>query len=296
MCAARLRATARAVCGAQTMAKVAVVTGSNTGIGLEIVRLLARGATALPEGSTVYLCSRDIKRGEAARENVLNGEHNPVDITVAQLDITQRPSIDALAARIKEEHGAIDILINNAGFAFKNAATESMSEQAEKTIAVNYFGTKAVCSALFPLLRDDARVVNVGSRAGGVANWGADLRSRILSADLTIPHLEKMIDEFKTDVATGAHVKNGWPNTTYGVSKAALHGLTRIHARDIAKFTPSSGVTVNVICPGWCRTNMAGDRAPRSASEGADTPVWLATTPELLTTGKFFAERAIRDW
>ena len=63
-------------------------------------------------------------------------------LKLAQLDIVDDVSIEKLAETIKRDHGGIDILINNAGFAFKNAATESMSEQAEKTIAINYFGTK----------------------------------------------------------------------------------------------------------------------------------------------------------
>jgi len=53
---------------------------------------------------------------------------------------------------------------------------------------------------------------------------------------------------------------------------------------------------VNAVCPGWCRTNMAGDKAPRSAEQGASTPVWLATT-DGLGTGKYVvASMAAASW
>jgi NAD(P)-dependent dehydrogenase (short-subunit alcohol dehydrogenase family) len=63
-------------------------------------------------------------------------------VKLAQLDIVDDAAIKRFVEIVKRDSGGIDILINNAGFAFKSAATESMSVQAEKTIAVNYFGTK----------------------------------------------------------------------------------------------------------------------------------------------------------
>ena len=69
----------------------------------------------------------------------------------------------------------IDVLVNNAGFAFKNAATEPIHVQAKETIAINYFGTKQCCEALFPLLKDGARVVNISSSCGFLGTyttWG----------------------------------------------------------------------------------------------------------------------------
>jgi carbonyl reductase 1 len=157
---------------------------------------------------------------------------------------------------------------------------------------------QAVSNALLPLLKDNARVVNVGSMSGELNKYSAELRTRFLAADLTEKQLDDLVGEFKKHVGDGDHAAHGWPNSTYSVSKAALHALTRIHARDIGAYTSSSGVTVNAICPGWCRTNMAGDKAPRTAAEGADTPVWLAHTPPgpHAPTGKFFRDRTEVSW
>eukprot|EP00036_Acanthoecidae_sp_10tr_P007775 CAMPEP_0182922772 /NCGR_PEP_ID=MMETSP0105_2-20130417/5014_1 /TAXON_ID=81532 ORGANISM="Acanthoeca-like sp., Strain 10tr" /NCGR_SAMPLE_ID=MMETSP0105_2 /ASSEMBLY_ACC=CAM_ASM_000205 /LENGTH=281 /DNA_ID=CAMNT_0025060425 /DNA_START=74 /DNA_END=919 /DNA_ORIENTATION=- len=275
------------------MAKVAVVTGANQGIGLETVRLLARGPQALSPGSTVYLCSRNAANGEAAVQDILKDGKLTIDVKSVPLDITDDATIGALAAHLQARHGAVDILINNAGMAFKNAAKEPMSEQAKVTIGVNYHGTKAVLNAVLPLMAPNGRVVNVTSRAGLVGKWGPALREQILAPDISEVQLDALMTEFQAEVHAGTHRKAGWPNTTYGVSKAALNALTRIHARDIGAFTASPSVTVNAVCPGWCRTSMAGQGAPRSAAQGADTAVFLAQWPAGpdAPSGLFFGDR-----
>ena len=80
------------------------------------------------------------------------------------------------------------------------------------------------------------------------------------------------------------------------MSKAAVHALTRIHAAQMN--SAGNGVTVNVCCPGWCRSDMAGwERPPKSAEEGADTPTWLALQEgEGAPTGLFFSDREQRGW
>eukprot|EP00038_Savillea_parva_P027242 m.58411 g.58411 ORF g.58411 m.58411 type:complete len:320 (-) comp7822_c1_seq2:1592-2551(-) len=266
------------------------------GIGLEIVRFLTHGVMKLPAQSTVYLCSRDPKKGESALKEI-KAEETDVDVQVAVLDITDKKTIDNLVSTIEAAGRGLDILINNAGFAFKNAATESMAEQAEKTLAINYYGTKAMSYAMLPLMNQDGRVVNVGSRAGVLSKFSPELQAKFLDPNLKEKDLDGLVEAFKAAAADGTYKEQGWPGTTYGVSKAAVHALTRIHARDVGTFTARTGITVNAICPGWCRTNMAGDKAPRSAADGADTPVWLATqTTYPPETGKFYGERQELDW
>jgi NAD(P)-dependent dehydrogenase (short-subunit alcohol dehydrogenase family) len=78
----------------------------------------------------------------------------------------------------------------------------------------------------------------------------------------------------------------------YRISKTALNALTRILA---AEFQPSN-ILVNSMCPGWVRTGMGGDGAPRTPDEGADTAVWLATLPDDGPTGGFFRDRKPIAW
>lgn len=79
---------------------------------------------------------------------------------------------------------------------------------------------------------------------------------------------------------------------SYSASKAALNALTRMVA-DAAK---GRNVLVNSLDPGWVRTRMGGDRAPRSALQGADTIVWLATLPDGGPSGGFYRDRKPIPW
>ena len=100
---------------------VAVVTGSNKGIGFGIVRALCKQFSG-----DVYLTSRDEARGQAAVAE-LNKEGLQPKFHV--LDIGNEETVTKFRDFIKEKHGGIDVLVNNAGIAFKQAATEPFGVQ-----------------------------------------------------------------------------------------------------------------------------------------------------------------------
>ena len=137
---------------------VAVVTGSNKGIGFGIVRALCQQFQG-----DVYLTSRDEGRGQAAVAE-LNKEGLQPRFHV--LDIGDEASVAKLRDFMKEQHGGIDVLVNNAGIAFKQAATEPFGVQARVTLATNYWANKRACEILFPILKPGARVVNMSSSCG----------------------------------------------------------------------------------------------------------------------------------
>uniref|UniRef100_A0A8C6UR74 carbonyl reductase (NADPH) n=1 Tax=Neogobius melanostomus TaxID=47308 RepID=A0A8C6UR74_9GOBI len=257
-------------------AKVAVVTGSNKGIGLAIVRALCKQF----EGD-VFLTARDLARGEEAVKILTSEGLKP---KFQQLDINDVSSITSAAAFFRETYGGVDILVNNAGIAFKHADTTAFSIQAEVTLKTNFFATRDALTHFMPLIKSGGRVVNVSSFVGSRALnlCSEEFQQRFRSEDITEDELVGLMERFVEKTKTGEHKKDGWPEMTYGVSKTGLTTLSMILARRLSKERPHDNILLNACCPGWVRTDMAGDKAPKSPDEGAVTPVYLALLPREL--------------
>ncbi|GCC25434.1 hypothetical protein chiPu_0003844 [Chiloscyllium punctatum] len=132
--------------------RVAVVTGSNKGIGLEVVRALCRQFDG-----DVYLTSRDVERGQQALHKLQQEQLKPL---YHQLDITDRESIGKLRTFMTQEYGGVDVLINNAGIAFKMADTTPFGIQAKVTMATNFYGTRDVSAELLPIVKPQGTAYN----------------------------------------------------------------------------------------------------------------------------------------
>ncbi|GER32447.1 NAD(P)-binding Rossmann-fold superfamily protein [Striga asiatica] len=267
---------------------IAVVTGSNRGIGFEIARQLASN------GLTVIVTSREITAGEAAVK-VLKEEG--LNVVSHQLDILDPSSIETFVQWTKETYGSVDILVNNAGVNF-NTGSDNSIEFAEKVVATNFYGTKNMIKAMIPLMRPShsgARIVNVSSRLGrlnGRRNriGNIDLRKKLeddesLSEDL----IDQTMATFLEQVKDGSWENGGWPQvyTDYSLSKLAVNAYTRMIARRL----DGQKIYINCCCPGWVKTGMTDWAGLISPEEGADTAVWLALLSDQLPSGKFFAER-----
>lgn len=133
---------------------VAVVTGANKGIGFEIARALGK------QGLHVVVTSRDEGRGRAAIDKLSELEPSS-SFTYCQADITDGASVRACADTVKEKLGKVDVLVNNAGIAFKGNIFGA--DEAQATIDCNFKGTKAMTEALLPLIPEGGRIVNVCS-------------------------------------------------------------------------------------------------------------------------------------
>lgn len=263
------------------------MTGSNKGIGFAIVEGLLKKFDGI-----VYLTSRDVKRGQAAVEDLKAKGLAP---HFHQLDISDKASIEAFRDHIQKEHEGIDILVNNAGFAFKQSATEPLHVQAKETIGINFFGTKQCCELLFPLLRDGARVVNVSSAAGflpyiGDSDASKELRTKFALSDSTleVKELDDLMNGFVEATEAGNHTTKGWPSSTYVVSKVGLSALTRIQNREMQK-SSLKDVAINHTHPGYVDTDMTSHKGPLSPEEGALSSLYLALLPPGSgITGKYF--------
>ncbi|CAI5467892.1 unnamed protein product [Closterium sp. Yama58-4] len=269
---------------------VAVVTGANKGIGFYIARGLAG------EGLTTVLTARDPGLGQEAVKK-LQGE-GLQEVEFHQLDISDQSSIDSFARWLKDTHGGLDVLVNNAGMAYKGNTFGA--EEARNTINTNYRGTRAVCEALMPLLRPSkagARVVNVGSSAGKLRIVSPALKARFTIPTLTASDLDALAEEFIKGIEDGTYKGAGWPESMYGVSKLLENTYTRVLARQMEGRQEGEKVFVNACCPGWCATDMSSWRGRKTAEEGADTPIFLSLVPpEKTGTRQFYADRAIEEF
>jgi NAD(P)-dependent dehydrogenase (short-subunit alcohol dehydrogenase family) len=144
---------------------VAVVTGANRGIGLEVCRQLAQ------LGFDVVLGSREMSRGEAAARTL-----GSVSVVACQLDVADPRSVEQAAAFVSHRFGRCDALINNAAILYDTWARASSADLHEVHAAMetNLFGAWRATLALLPLLRESgqARIVNVSSQGGSLAGMG----------------------------------------------------------------------------------------------------------------------------
>ncbi|KZC07366.1 Carbonyl reductase [NADPH] 1, partial [Dufourea novaeangliae] len=266
------------------------VTGGNKGIGFAIVRGLCKQFDGI-----VYLTARDTTRGLNAIKEL---EKEGLTPKFHQLDVTEESSVIVFRDHLQKTHGGLDILVNNAAIAFKVAATESFSVQAEETIRVNYFALRKVCNILYPLLRPHARVVHLSSSAGRLSLIPSEsLRKRFSDPKLTEEELDNIMREFVESTKADTHLKDGWANSTYVVSKVGVSALTRIH-QTIFNSDPREDLVVNAVHPGYVDTNMTSHKGTLTPDQGAEAPLYCALLPENTDIkGKYiWFDKSLVEW
>ncbi|XP_078167065.1 short-chain dehydrogenase/reductase 1-like [Carex rostrata] len=284
--------------------KIAVVTGGNKGIGLEICKKLASN------GVDVILTARDEKRGKEAVEE-LTRDYGLKNIIFHQLDVTDRSSIESLAGFVKNQFGKLDILVNNAaigGFEFTKTIDEELPQQERKAILennltesyekavdcfqTNYYGVKNMMETFLPLvqLSNFGRIVNVSTGLAQLQNLNNEkLRNELMDIDnLTVERIEELAESFLKSAKDNTFGENKWTSRyqTYSVSKMLMNAYTRI----LAKSCPS--VTINCVHPGHTKTDFNLNTGHFTVSEGAEGPVMVALA-EGGPTGQFYVQTQI---
>jgi NAD(P)-dependent dehydrogenase (short-subunit alcohol dehydrogenase family) len=247
---------------------VALVTGANKGIGLQIAKDLAA------HGFTVLVGSRNLERGDAAAKGIDGDAH------AIQLDVTDQTSIRNAAKRIRDAFGRLDVLVNNAGISHAVELQQGWSledaielgrasvvplDEVRAVFETNVFGVIAVTQAMLPLLREApaGRIVNVSSTAG----------SMTLNAKPDHPSRELF-------------------GPSYSASKAALNAVTLAFAIELE----STPIKVNAACPGFTGTDLNNFAGTRSVAEAAREPVRLALLGNGGPTGTFSNEDGPLPW
>jgi NAD(P)-dependent dehydrogenase (short-subunit alcohol dehydrogenase family) len=225
--------------------KIALITGANKGIGFETARQLGS------QGMTVLIGARDEERGRQAEQALRQAG---IDARSVQLDVTDPKSIQNAAEWIEAEFGRLDVLVNNAGTASaarrRCPPSQTSLDDMRAVYETNVFGVVAVTNAMLPLLRRAAaaRIVNVSSEVGSISS-----QSDPASPLSQLP-----------------------ASAQYPSSKAALNMLTVMYAREL-RDTP---IKVNAANPGYTATDFNDHRGFRTAAEGAEPSVHLATLPD----------------
>jgi NAD(P)-dependent dehydrogenase (short-subunit alcohol dehydrogenase family) len=226
--------------------RIALVTGANQGVGFQVAKeLVANGVTAL-------VGSRNLEKGETAAKEIGPGA------IALQLDVTDRDSITAAAERIRKEFGRLDLLVNNAAISNTRKGNLSLKEYAQISRAsnvsldeiravweTNVFGVLAVYQAMLPLLREssDARIVNVSSGVGSLT----------LNADPAFPY-------------------RAFFGPGYSASKTALNAMTLAMMTELE----STEIKVNLVSPGFTKTNLNGYEGLESVEDGSREVVRVA--------------------
>jgi NAD(P)-dependent dehydrogenase (short-subunit alcohol dehydrogenase family) len=256
--------------------KICIVTGSNSGIGKETAIGLAK------MGATVVMVVRNQERGEKARTEIVKQTgNNSVDLMIC--DLSSIDSIRRFAKEFKKKYDRLDVLVNNAGAVFNKRGVTP--EGFERTLAVNYLGPFLLTHELLDLLKSSApsRIINVSS--GLAKNGKVDL------------------DDLQSE-------KNYVGTKAYSRVRAPVYANTKLmlmmYTYELARRLKGSGVTANVLMPGFVATNLGKNSGSLSSSvmfrmvrpmqvsakKGSETSVFLASSDDVKdVTGRCFAKR-----
>lgn len=248
--------------------KVCIITGSNSGIGKETARALAR------MDANVIMVVRNRERGEEARTEIAKTTGN-TSLELMMCDLSSKQEIGRFAREFQNNHERLDVLDNNAGAVFNKR--EVTVDGFERTIAVNYLAPFLLTHELLPVLKSSApsRVINITSGL----------------------HKSGVID-FE-DLQSTKHYKG---MTAYQNAKLMVLMFTY----ELARRLGDTGVTANVVHPGFVATNLGSNAGSRGTSimfkmvrpmqippeKGAETSVYLASSPEVEgINGKYFTKK-----
>ena len=209
----------------------------------------------LKAGFDVLLAARSADKGKDAVEKLLKeklSKHGSV--TLIEIDVFSDSSIKAAVEQVKQKTDALNVLVNNAGI-YPDEGVDILTvsrDLLEQAMNTNTFSPIELTQAFVPLL-EKAESPRVINMSSG--------NGQLEGISASVP--------------------------SYSLSKMALNGATILLSRALKP----KGIAVYAMCPGWVRTDMGGDRAPRSPEEGADTAIWLATEATMDQSGKFFRDR-----
>lgn len=263
--------TSEVVKGIDLTGKIAIVTGGNTGIGLETTKTLAAA------GATVIVPARDI---EKAKRNLEGIAHVELEV----MDLMNPDSIDAFAQKFMASGRPIHLLINNAGIMWVPLRKDSRG--IESQLATNYLAQFQLTARLWPALKkaNGARVVNVSSHGHQFAPFNFDDPNFVNREYETLQgygQSKTAVNLFSLELDNRAHSSNV---RAYSVHPGSIGGTELGREASLELFQKM----------GFC--DAQGNLLPEVAAslknipQGAATTVWCATSPLLNNVGGVYCE------
>jgi len=275
--------------------KVAVISGSNQGLGFALVEALCQ---ELGPGAHVYLTARNRTRGEDAIRQLRDRGVQPL---FHLLDVTDDASVAAFAETIRERHGGVDIVISNAGA--RISREHSQAEQVALFVNTNNHGTYRMLQGFWPILRDDARFLVVASGFGSLVNLPSSLHGEFDIANRSLEDIERTMDQYAHLVETGQAEARQWPEWMNIPSKIAQVASVKIMARQAREEAARRGILINAVCPGLVDTDASRPwfddmSSAQSPAKAAQDVVWLATLPHGVVApyGELVQHRKVLPW
>jgi carbonyl reductase 1 len=260
------------------MKKIAIVTGSNTGLGFSLVKKLCE---LLGDNGIVYLTSRDEKKGMDALKQLNEIGLRP---NFHLLDVTSDSSVNIFSKYIKTTHEGVDIFFHNA--AARISPTLSKQEQIDDFIETNNLGTTRIIKAFQPLISDNSKFVIVASSFGSLNNINNDLHFKFDITGQTLDGINDVMKEYMEQVKAGDDIKYGWPEWMNIPSKIGQVASMKVLAREmIVQNAKERNIMISAVCPGLMDTeasrpwfkDMSKAKLPDDA---ADDLIWLVSQRE----------------
>ena len=256
----------------------AVITGANRGLGLLVAKALAEAGHSI-----IAVARTDTGATEAvAALPSSSGRHVPLALDLASLQ--SDAAIQQAADRILHAAGGtIELLINNAGVFIDRWDQAAW----EETRVVNFAAPVGLTRLLLPSISADGLVVMVSASGyGRLSELSSTYRARVSGAS-TFAELSAIAFD------AADHDMGSRYAAPYKLSKAMLNRATQLLAQESER--AERRVSVCAVGPGWCRTRMGGDGAPRSAEQGAASILWT-TSHRGPCNGRFLVDGEPVDW
>lgn len=281
--------------------RVYLITGCNRGIGKGIVEQLLKQKD---NNKQIILTARTSEKAELAYKELCSKYPDSKHLLdYYKLDIENITDAKLAENYIKEKHGYLSVLINNAGYWNRDPGNkvEEKVEDIIKTFSINFFSQILVTNTFIPLILKAPQTVKtnlphiifVSSLIGK-----RTFKNEQINKDLEHPNLvqlESLYYNYLEDVRNG-EIKN-WDYEccdvfkAYGPSKAFLNSYMVY----LSKILTNKNIMVNAFNPGWVKTDMGGDEAPLSIEEGCQTCLYLDSFSEF-KTGKVYENKELIDF